>query len=100
MLVIITKGLKLDEGEECCNNVNLAETQTLFGNVVNQFKTLIEISEAMNAVVAKLIQIIVLVDGLGLVGVLNHTLNGNYSATCVYMFRLVKDGLAIYGIWN
>lgn len=96
MLVVITKGMKLDEGNQHPATMNLAETETLFKDMIKRFKILTEISDCMNAVVGKLIPCLVLVNGLGIVSMVNQILNENWSDVFVYMFTLIKGGAAMY----
>lgn len=96
MLSIVTRNLKLEEGDLRRSRLSQTETQGLFRNMMKRFQSLTEISEAMNAVIGKLIPLLVSVDCPGVVSMINDLLNDNYTSCAVYAFRLVKDGLAIY----
>lgn len=96
MLVIIAKGMRLGEGDQICRNMNPAETNGIFNDLVKEFRILTELSECMNAIVGNLVPLLVAVDSLAIVAMLQNILSENYSGTFVYAFRLAKDGLAMY----
>lgn len=87
--------MKLDEGDQRSRNMIMAESQSLFNDLVKRFQTLTQLSECMNAVAGNLTPLLIAVDGLAVVAMINEILSENYSATFVYAFRLAKDGLAL-----
>lgn len=95
-IIIVAKKMKLDEGDTECPTMNLAETQALFNDMLNQFKILTEVSEAVNGIVDKLIPPLVAVDGLAIVSMINQVLNGNWSGVAAHGFVLLKDAVTIY----
>lgn len=95
MLYSITREMDLREGRNV-KNLNLAETQTTFKNIVDRFEVLTDLSEAMNELIGGLIQFLISVDVLLIVNMLNHGLDGNWSFVLVYALKLIKDLIGVH----
>lgn len=95
MLHTITKEMNLHEGMNV-KNMNMAETQTTFREIVKRFDALMGVSEAVNGIVGGLIPFMISVDVLVIVSMLNQGLDGNWSSVLVNLLKLTKDVIGVY----